>query len=570
MRYRPEIDGLRALAVIPVILFHAGFSQFSAGFLGVDVFFVISGYLITSIILSEKKANTFSLVSFYERRARRILPALYFMLFLVSFFAFLIMLPTQLKEFGESLIATSLFSANIFFWIKTDYWAQSAELTPLLHIWSLGVEEQFYIFFPLLLIFTKDSKYKFIFWSALSLSFFTMLMIRISGNVSEAFYLLPYRAWELIAGAIGVLWINQPSIKFKKWVTFFAFIVLILAFTLLDERTNPIALYGIPILATFLIISLPLTDGVTSKILKNSFLVYIGTISYSLYLFHQPILAILRIATFGPLSLTLIIASLTVIFLMAAISHRFIELPFKNRLIFSNRLFIIYTVTFMSYFLILGSYFYLSEGALSYKLSKMPPEASILFKKFESTKKNRDEIWGKLLKNSGSDFPKNSKLKILFVGDSISEDLFVSSQLSKEIVNKADLRRFDFDDECIKNLVTNGNEIGHDSVPCNKAKNIFLKSSLLEESDVIVIAEAWFSNAKYLDNFLELPEVKKKKTIVYLTHSFSNMTSLLMFLAKSKINFYSSEFKKFVYLNINQRNIGSNNYLKKISSEYNN
>ena len=140
MRYRPEIDGLRALAVIPVILFHAGFSQFSAGFLGVDVFFVISGYLITSIILSEKKANTFSLVSFYERRARRILPALYFMLFLVSFFAFLIMLPTQLKEFGESLIATSLFSANIFFWIKTDYWAQSAELTPLLHIWSLGVE----------------------------------------------------------------------------------------------------------------------------------------------------------------------------------------------------------------------------------------------------------------------------------------------------------------------------------------------------------------------------------------------------------------------------------------------
>ena len=179
------------------------------------MFFVISGYLITTIILAERQVGTFSIVSFYERRARRILPALYFMLFLASVLAVMIMLPSQLKEFGQSIIASVLFSANIFFWLKTDYWAQSAELTPLLHIWSLGVEEQFYFFFPLLLILFKRNSLKIIFWIALGFSFFGMLYARVTGNVSEAFYLLPFRAWELIAGALAVLWADKLSISEK-------------------------------------------------------------------------------------------------------------------------------------------------------------------------------------------------------------------------------------------------------------------------------------------------------------------------------------------------------------------
>ena len=152
MKYRAEIDGLRALAVLPVILFHAGFEWFSGGFVGVDVFFVISGYLITTIIISEMAEGKFSIVNFYERRARRILPALFFVMAVCIPFAWYFMLPSQLKGFGDSLISVALFVSNIHFWLGSGYFAIGQAENPLLHTWSLAVEEQFYIFFPLFLL----------------------------------------------------------------------------------------------------------------------------------------------------------------------------------------------------------------------------------------------------------------------------------------------------------------------------------------------------------------------------------------------------------------------------------
>ena len=155
MRYRPEIDGLRALAVLPVIFHHAGFGLFSGGFVGVDVFFVISGYLITTIIHQEIVAGTFSLLTFYERRIRRIIPALFLVSIVCLPFAWAWLMPIELKDFGQSLIAVNLFASNILFWLEIDYFAPEAELKPLLHTWSLAVEEQFYVFFPLLLLLLK-------------------------------------------------------------------------------------------------------------------------------------------------------------------------------------------------------------------------------------------------------------------------------------------------------------------------------------------------------------------------------------------------------------------------------
>ena len=152
MKYRAEIDGLRALAVLPVILFHAGFELFGGGFVGVDVFFVISGYLITSIIISEMGRDNFSLINFYERRARRILPALFFVMLVSIPFAWFWLTPGDLKDFGQSLIAVATFSSNILFWIESGYFATASELKPLLHTWSLAVEEQYYILFPLFLM----------------------------------------------------------------------------------------------------------------------------------------------------------------------------------------------------------------------------------------------------------------------------------------------------------------------------------------------------------------------------------------------------------------------------------
>ena len=152
MNYRPEIDGLRALAILPVIFFHLGFNLFSGGFLGVDIFFVISGYLITYIIMIEIKEKRFSLVLFYERRARRILPALFLIMFLSSVVGYFLMLPDAYQNFGQSLVSTTLFSNNIFSIITSDYWDLTSEFKPLLHTWSLGVEEQYYFLIPLILL----------------------------------------------------------------------------------------------------------------------------------------------------------------------------------------------------------------------------------------------------------------------------------------------------------------------------------------------------------------------------------------------------------------------------------
>ena len=152
MNYRREIDGLRALAVIPVILFHAGLQTFSGGFVGVDIFFVISGYLITTLLLSDLETGQFSILNFYERRIRRILPALFLVMLVCLPLAWLWLLPNHMKDFSKSLIAVSLFSSNFLFWSQSGYFDAAAELKPLLHTWSLGVEEQYYLFFPVFLL----------------------------------------------------------------------------------------------------------------------------------------------------------------------------------------------------------------------------------------------------------------------------------------------------------------------------------------------------------------------------------------------------------------------------------
>ena len=154
MKYRPEIDGLRALAVLPVILFHAGFDFFSGGFIGVDIFFVISGYLITTILLNDFSQNNFSFLNFYERRARRLLPAIFFVMLVCLPFAWFLMIPSDLKDFGRSLFAVPLYISNFLFWYESGYFDGSSDYKPLLHTWSLAVEEQYYIIAPLVLVLT--------------------------------------------------------------------------------------------------------------------------------------------------------------------------------------------------------------------------------------------------------------------------------------------------------------------------------------------------------------------------------------------------------------------------------
>ena len=203
MKYRADIDGLRALAIIPVVLYHAEIDLFSCGFVGVDVFFVISGYLITLIISEEIRRERFTIVDFYERRIRRIFPALFAVILFCLIVASIFMHPEYFKNFGQSIISTTLFIANVFFWQEADYFAAAAETKPLLHTWSLSVEEQFYLFFPvILLLIDRHNQGRWMIFLLPAAAISLMLsMVGVNYFPSAGFYLIPMRAWELLLGS---------------------------------------------------------------------------------------------------------------------------------------------------------------------------------------------------------------------------------------------------------------------------------------------------------------------------------------------------------------------------------
>ena len=301
--YRSEIDGLRAVAVIPVMIFHAGFNFLDGGFLGVDIFFVISGYLITTMILVQKSKNQFSYTSFYERRIRRIIPALLLVMVCCIPFAYFMMQPDDLENFGQSLISTALMSNNILLYITSGYWDLTSSFKPLLHTWSLGVEEQYYLIFPLLvsgLLYIKRVNLlsSLSFLTLLSFIFFMQIQ---HTNPEAAFYLLPSRFWQIGLGACAAIYlINHRSSDFflrnKEIILYLSFCLILFPMFLLNLF---IGVTGLPNLlvccGTVLVIIFADQSSFLGRFLSNRLIVFIGLISYSLYLWHQPIYAFLRI-----------------------------------------------------------------------------------------------------------------------------------------------------------------------------------------------------------------------------------------------------------------------------------
>jgi len=345
MKYRPEIDGLRALAVIPVILFHAGFHNFSGGFVGVDVFFVISGYLITSIILAEKQAGTFSLINFYERRARRILPALFFVILVCIPFAWYWLLPSGMMSFANAVVAVSTFVSNILFWQTTGYFTPATELRPLLHTWSLAVEEQFYLFFPVFLIVTWRLGKR---WILRILVVTAVLSLALAewGSIDHpeaAFYLLPTRGWELLVGAFLAFYfsyVGKPSAgnSICQVGSAVGLILIAVAIFSFDELTPFPSLYAlVPTIGTAMVILFGTQGTLVGMLLGNKFLVGVGLISYSAYLWHHPLMAFARNrAADEPSSLLLGTLAASSLFL-AYFSWKYVEKPFRDKRRFSRK-----------------------------------------------------------------------------------------------------------------------------------------------------------------------------------------------------------------------------------------
>lgn len=291
--YRDDITGLRGIAVIAVVLFHSNVIYFEGGWLGVDVFFVISGYLISNIILSELDNNNFQFKNFYYRRIRRILPALFSTIFLSIFIGYILLTPKAIIEFANSAVASIFFFANFYFENLDFYNAESTKYMPLLHTWSLSIEEQFYIFFPLFCYLIYKINKKFIIFSFTTLFVFSLYLNSTVSTLSK-FYQPQYRVWELIFGSLVMIISQKISIKH---IEKFGLLILFFAFFYFDDSMltlNSIEPKIAAVFATGLLL-INKNNNLVQSFLQTRFLIFFGNISYSLYLLHQPLLAYLKI-----------------------------------------------------------------------------------------------------------------------------------------------------------------------------------------------------------------------------------------------------------------------------------
>jgi peptidoglycan/LPS O-acetylase OafA/YrhL len=337
MKYRPDIDGLRAVAIIPVVLYHAGVPALSGGFVGVDVFFVISGFLITGLIQPEIAEGRFSLLTFYERRIRRIFPALFAVILACAMAATVRLPAADMLAFANSVAAAALFVSNMLFASQVGYFDAPAELKPLLHTWSLGVEEQFYLLFPaLLLLFRRQSIGRVSIAVALiAAASFACSVYYVRHSPDSAFYLGPWRAWELSLGVLAAFGtLPQFRRQASRELAALVGLGLIACSAVALSRSDPFpgvnALY--PCVGAFLVIQ----AGIGGRTVVNALLasrpfVFVGLISYSLYLWHWPLIVYLKRLLSRPLTAPEVAGVLLVSLLLAVLSWRYIERPFRLR-----------------------------------------------------------------------------------------------------------------------------------------------------------------------------------------------------------------------------------------------
>lgn len=392
INYRPEIDGLRAIAVISVILFHAGSNLFSGGYVGVDIFFVISGFLITNIILIELQKGNFSIINFYERRARRILPLLFFVMTLSIPFAWILLPLSDLQNFSKSLIAATFFLSNLFFWKEGGgYFEIASGLKPLVHTWSLAIEAQYYLFFPLLLIFIYKLGKKWVLFSIYLVIICSLLTAQVGSIYRPVanFFLLPTRVWEFAIGSLVVILISNKhliifSSKLKSLLSGLGLLLIIAAIFFFNKETAFTSFYTlIPTIGAALIILFASQDNIVGRFLSEKKIVFIGLISYSLYIWHLPILAFSRYY-FSSINTTHTIVLILITFFLSAITWRFIERPFRNNNIFSRNFIFIFSAIVSVFFICFGFVSFKvfsshSSFGLEEKVAKIVAEGNIVY-----------------------------------------------------------------------------------------------------------------------------------------------------------------------------------------------
>ncbi len=575
LKYRPDIDGLRAISVFSVIFYHANFiffdkEIFSGGFIGVDIFFVISGYLITSLILNELSHNNFSISNFYTRRIRRIIPMLFFVIISTIPIAYIFLLPSSLVDFLQSVISTLIFSSNFYFHhTGLIYGGPDSSLKPLLHTWSLSVEEQFYIIFPVLLILFKKFlknyilKILIIFFFA---SFVSTQIISIKFPLYN-FYFINVRIWELLAGSI-IAYLNINSInynnKITKYFPFFGLILISCSIFLLNDEMSLPSIYSVPaIIGTCLIIFFANSNNLLTKILSLRVLVFFGLISYSLYLWHFPLFAFYNYIFFENNSFFIKIFIILLSIILSILSYHFIEKPFRNkRLINNKRLFISLGISFS--IILTSSLILLEMNKNNQKglYEKVNIDNQIYFDEV-NTKLN--EI---ILSNS-YDKNNNFKKNILIIGNSHAMDMFLMFKTNSDLFKNYNFELSGFD--LLKN------ELFKKDYKEDKAIRF---RKIFDNTDIILFSNRWSENdINLLEKFIN-PIINRNKQIIIANHNVTlpsvgkrDVTLLDQYIINNnklppESDLVSLEQQYFDYMiNDNKRN-RFNNKLKTISEKY--
>jgi peptidoglycan/LPS O-acetylase OafA/YrhL len=481
--YRNDIDGLRAIAVLAVIAFHFGF--FSNGYLGVDVFFVISGYLITSIVFREATENSFSVVSFYLRRIRRIIPLVVFTLTVSLIIGVNVMLPDDLENLAQSIVATNFFGNNVLQLITThDYWNIVNEYKPLMHTWSLGVEEQFYFIYPILfLTFGNSKRIKYILPILILLSISSLLLFLFYSDANSKFYLIQYRFWELSLGGIGAILTVNRSINGKCKFIFLLSLISVFFFEIFNDLK---ILFTVLATLGLLLTSNKNQYKLSSFILENKMLVFIGKISFSLYMWHQVVLAFYRYAFSDSITISVVILLSIIILILSAFSYYFIEQIFRDKKKISLKTLFI-TVVALSFITTFFSLLIYKNAGLLHDV----PELEITK---NNVKRNMHALYNDRIYKMDKDFIDTNKIKVLVMGNSFARD-WANVLLESKYSDKIEIS-YVFDAYQCKNISTRLDKADYIYIVASNEVNSKLNLSKVINDFGINMKKTWIVGTK--------------------------------------------------------------------------
>ena len=543
--YKDHIDGLRAIAVISVIFFHLDIKLFKGGFIGVDIFFVISGYLISKIIFQKIEINKFSIKEFYINRARRILPMLLFMmLFFLPFGYFL--LPYKVMDFAESIISGIFFFSNFLFYWESGYFGEALKFKPFIHLWSLSVEEQFYLLFPILVLILAK-KFKLLLFFIFFIFILSLILSEFFSNQfpNANFFLGITRAWEIILGIFFLIIEKNKIIKSnfaKSNLSISAFIILIVSFYYFEQNHNlPNTKLLAPLLCAGILIIYGKENLIVKKILTNSVMMLLGLMSFSLYLWHQPILAFIHNYNLFKIDFFFITIFFSLITLVSYMSWKFIEIPFRDKKIIKNIIFFKFTSITIT-LLITCSFFAIYTKGFLYKYSDND-KYLVLMNPTDNGRYVRKNFEKQLDKK----FTQYQKNNILIIGDSQAQD-FLNMAVENNYLRDYNVKTFIFREECY--LLFLPDDIKAKYSDKLKKCNNKIDSSIIKYAESIFMVNSW---PEWI--FEEMPFIisnkvfDKKQIYIVGSKSFGSI-NIFNYLGKSndekfkKTNIDSTTFEK--------------------------